>query len=119
VIGIEWGCSIFTPLTPDFRYFAMSDDRGQTWTSWKSTGNEFILDAKLGWRLLSPGELQQTTDGGLNWMTIKNVTWDDAQFDFVNEQEGWAITSRGQTTAFLQTSNGGQTWAQLNPIIGP
>lgn len=119
VIGIEWACSIFTPLKPDYRYFAITSDRGQTWLSWKATGNEFFLDAKLGWRLFSPGELQQTTDGGLNWATIKIVTWDDAQFDFVNEQEGWAIISGGRAMAFLRTDNGGQTWAELNPIIGP
>jgi hypothetical protein len=119
VIGIEWACSIFTPLKPDYRYFAITSDRGQTWLSWKATGNEFFLDAKLGWRLFSPGELQQTTDGGLNWDTIKIVTWDDAQFDFVNEQEGWAIVSSGRAMAFLRTDNGGRTWAELNPIVGP
>lgn len=119
VIGIEWGCSIFTQLAPDFKYFALSADRGQTWTSWKSTGNEFFLDGRRGWRLLLPGELQQTTNGGLDWVTIKTVTWDNARFDFVDEQEGWAIVSKGLASVFLHTSNGGQTWTELNPVIGP
>jgi photosystem II stability/assembly factor-like uncharacterized protein len=119
MIGIEWGCSIFTSLRPDYRYFALSSDNGQTWVSWKSAGDEFFLDARYGWRLLSPGELQQTTDGGVNWLTIKYVTWDNARFDFVSEQEGWAIASVGQARAFLQTVNGGQTWSDLHPRIGP
>ena len=119
VIGIEWGCSIFEARQPDYKYFALSADGGKTWTSWKSSGNEFFLDAQHGWRLLSPGELQQTIDGGLNWVTIKIVTWDNAEFDFVNDQEGWAIASVGQARVLLQTVNGGQTWAELHPRIGP
>lgn len=119
VIGIEWGCSIFTPLKPDFRFFALSPDGGRTWTSWKSTGNESFLNADYGWRLLAPGELQQTIDGGSNWVTIKNVTWDDAKFEFVSEQEGWAIASVGQGRVLLHTLNGGQTWTDLHPIVGP
>lgn len=119
VIGIEWGCSIFTPLRPDFRYFALSGDDGKTWTSWKSTGNEFFMDAANGWRLLASAELQQTVDSGANWATIKNVTWEDAKFDFVSEQEGWAVASIGQTKALLYTTNGGKTWADLHPLIGP
>lgn len=119
VIGIEWGCSLFTPLKPDYRYFALSADAGKTWTSWNSTGNESFLDAEHGWRLLSPGELQQTTDGGRNWATIKNVTWDEAEFDFVDEQEGWAIASVGQGRVFLHTGNGGRTWTDLHPLVEP
>jgi photosystem II stability/assembly factor-like uncharacterized protein len=117
-IAIEWGCSIFTAMRPDYKYFALSADGGETWTSWKSSGNEFFLDAQQGWRLLAPGELQQTTDGGLNWNTIKIVTWDNAQFAFVSEQEGWAIASVGQARVLLQTVNGGKTWAELHPRIG-
>ena len=119
VIGVEWGCSIFAPLKPDYRYFALSTNRGKTWASWKSTGNEFFLNAKHGWRLFAPGELQQTTDSGVTWLTIKNVTWEDAEFDFVSEQEGWAIASVRQARALLHTDNGGQTWQDLHPLIGP
>jgi photosystem II stability/assembly factor-like uncharacterized protein len=119
MVGIEWGCSIFPSLKPEHRFFTFSSDGGQTWTSWKSTGNEFFLNANHGWRLFSPGELQQTTDGGSNWITIKHVTWEDAKFDFVSEQEGWAIASIGQARILLYSVNGGRTWADLHPIIGP
>ncbi len=119
MIGIEWGCSIFPSLKPEHRFFTFSSDGGQTWTSWKSTGNEFFLDANHGWRLLSPGELQETTDGGSTWITIKHVTWEDAQFDFVSELEGWAIASIGRTRILLYSTNGGRTWADLHPLIGP
>jgi photosystem II stability/assembly factor-like uncharacterized protein len=119
VLGIEWGCSIFTPLGPDYRYFSLSSNGGRTWTSWKSTGNEFFLNATYGWRLLPPGEIQQTTDGGLNWLTIKFVTWEDAKFDFVSEQEGWAVASIGRARILLHSINGGRTWADLHPLIGP
>lgn len=119
VIGIEWGCSIFTHLRPDYTYFALSADGGQTWKSWKSSGNESFLDAIHGWRLLSPSQLQQTTDGGLNWTTIKTVAWENAQFDFVTDKIGWAIVTHKNQTAFVQTMDGGATWIEIKPLVAP
>lgn len=118
-IGIEWGCSIFTSMRPDYTYFALSTDGGQTWNSWKSSGNEFFLDARQGWRLLSPGQLQQSRNGGLNWTTIKTVAWENAQFDFVTDQIGWGVVTAENTTAFIQTTDGGITWTEIKPLIAP
>jgi len=117
VIGVEWDCEI-NPLAR-YRFFAISADGGESWTSWLASGNEFFLDGKNGWRLLVPGQLQRTSDGGLNWITIKSVTWENAQFDFISEQEGWAIVSNGETTALLHTPDGGATWTEIKPLIAP
>lgn len=115
-VGVEWGCHIFTTGT-EYRYFALTTDAGRTWNTWKPAGNEYFLNASLGWRLLSPGQLQQTIDSGLNWVSIKTVTWKDAQFDFISELEGWALVKDAEATAFVHTTDGGKTWEEIRPVI--
>jgi photosystem II stability/assembly factor-like uncharacterized protein len=116
VLGIEWECINYTDWAK-YRYFSLSTDTGQTWKTWKPTGNEYFLNAAHGWRLLSPGQLQQTTDGGLNWITLKTVGWESAQFDFINEQEGWAIVTSADSAAFVHTTDGGNMWEEIKPVI--
>jgi photosystem II stability/assembly factor-like uncharacterized protein len=120
----QWTCSseMGTPYFEDFSYQYITSDNGQSWDSWLGTGNEFFLDAQTGWRLYSAGEdpkheLQQTVDGGQDWKTIKTVTWQTAQFDFVNEQIGWALVTSDGTTAFVRTGDGGRTWVDAHPMI--
>lgn len=119
VLGIAWECQLFWQPDQYYRYFSFSTDAGRTWNTWEPTGNEYFLNATHGWRLLSPGQLQQTTDGGLNWLTIKTVAWQDAQFDFISEQEGWALVRNADATAFVHTTDGGKTWEEIKPVIVP
>lgn len=117
-IGIEWGCINYTDRM-NYRYFSLSADAGHTWSTWESTGNDYFFNATHGWRLLSTGQLQQTTDAGLNWETIKTTTWENAQFDFVSEEEGWALVTNADSTAIVHTLDGGQAWEELKPIVVP
>jgi photosystem II stability/assembly factor-like uncharacterized protein len=65
-------------------------------------------------------KMYRTTDGGLTWTPITTVAWDHAQFDMINEQVGWAIVSIGDLpSALVKTSNGGKTWQEIKPIVGP
>ena len=128
--SIRWTCSaeMGTPYLEDFSYLYLTSDNGQSWHSWLATGNEFFLNAQTGWRLYSPGkgqvsQLQQTTDSGQAWKTIKTVTWQTAQFDFVSEQVGWAIVTGADAASFLHTTDGGRNWSELKPktviVISP
>jgi hypothetical protein len=119
---LQWTCSPVEGTLPftDFSYQYFTSDNGQSWHCWLSTRNEFFLNAQTGWRLYSPGEdqvsqLQQTADGGQTWTMVKSVAWQSAQFDFVNEQVGWAIVTDGDATALTYTSDGGETWEELKP----
>ena len=62
-------------------------------------------------------EIQQTLGRGHTWNTIKKVAWDSASFDFVDEQNGWAIVSLGANTLFLNTRDGGRNWEMLAPWV--
>jgi hypothetical protein len=119
VVGVEWQCRTYmTDPTKYFTYYYITPDGGQSWYSWKSTGNESFFNADMGWRLYSPdpaqlSQLQKTTDGGLDWVNIKEVAWQSARFEFISEQVGWAIVSIGDVTALLRTNDGGKTWVVL------
>jgi photosystem II stability/assembly factor-like uncharacterized protein len=65
-------------------------------------------------------KMYRTIDGGLTWTSITTVAWDHAQFDLISEQVGWAIVSIGDLpSALVKTSNGGKTWQEIKPIVGP
>jgi photosystem II stability/assembly factor-like uncharacterized protein len=122
---LQWSCNTAHSTTlVEASYAYLTTDRGQTWHSWLSTGNETFTNPDTGWRLSATGDnqpslLQQTTDGGLTWRTIKEVAWKTAQFNFVSEQVGWAIVSDGANTSFVHTFNGGKTWKIIKPVIIP
>jgi len=110
---------------PYARFHYHSRDGGQTWQSWPASGNEVFINALTGWRLLiskagKPNELQTTPDGGQSWETIQEVTWPQAQLDFIYGKTGWAIVT-GQDGAFalVQTQDGGVKWSMINPVIAP
>jgi len=105
-----------------FSFTYLSSDGGQTWHTWVSTGNESFLDPVMGWRLYSPGpgqpgQFQGTANGGLNWVTLKILPWQDAHFDFISEQAGWALVTDGSLTALVNTTDGGHNWMEIWPLV--
>jgi len=118
VIGIEWGCHVYSDTSYIFiSTLSLTANGGKSWHSFPSTGNEYFLDDLQGWRLTNSGKLEKTKDGGSNWTEIKTVGWENAQFDFVNESLGLAIVSNGNESAFIRSINGGETWLEIKPII--
>jgi photosystem II stability/assembly factor-like uncharacterized protein len=118
----------------------LSTDAGESWNNWMSIGydlyswsvsNEtaripfetmFVIGNGTGWRMDSgddnrSGRLQRTADGGRTWTVIKTVGWQEAHFDFVDQQTGWALVTSQDTTALVHTIDGGQTWEEIRPVI--
>lgn len=118
VIGVEWTCWIYTEPRQELSFFFISADAGASWHSWQASGNEFFLDAQNGWRLANR-QVQQTFNSGQDWVSIKTVAWETAQFDFVDTDSGWAIVTNGSATALVQTTDGGKTWQEITPLVGP
>jgi photosystem II stability/assembly factor-like uncharacterized protein len=122
---LQWSCNTaHSTIFVEASYAYLTTDRGQSWHSWLSTGNEAFTNLNTGWRLFAandsqPSLLQQTTNGGLTWQAIKEVAWKTAQFDFVSEQVGWANVSDNLNTALLHTVDGGKTWIEIRPVVIP
>lgn len=110
------------------RWLYTTTNNGLTW-SWEATpggyGEAFLLDPNQGWFL---GHIKQqdsdantlyvTTDGGVSWLPVKNVNWRGLP-QFVDAKNGWVLASTGTETAFVHTTNGGHTWAEIKGVLKP
>lgn len=128
IFKLNVSCFLYATASDEQQYVYLTTTGGQSWQVWPATGNEeffadvYAGDRLTGWRLeRSPGpalnNLQISTDAGQTWTTFKKVAWEYARFDFVSEQEGWAIVTSDQD-ALVHTRDGGQTWEILHPVIG-
>jgi photosystem II stability/assembly factor-like uncharacterized protein len=92
---------------------------------WVTNQSEFFHDNQLGWRLYTgagmdangPVYLQRTQDGGDTWETIAPVPWQDARFQFLDTQNGWALVTLPWGKALVKTSDGGETWEEIETVI--
>jgi photosystem II stability/assembly factor-like uncharacterized protein len=75
-----------------------------------------MLNSRVGWALSR--DIYQTKDGGLTWEKIKTVNW-DGQFDFVNEQTGFAVARSESRIALVRTFNAGRSWESLKTVLMP
>lgn len=63
-------------------------------------------------------DLYRSEDAGLTWTFIKQVTW-DGQFSFVDSQYGWAVARADDEIALVRTTDGGETWQLIEPVLTP
>ncbi len=100
-------------------------DGGATWQGpIILQGLEFLhfIDVQHGWALHSNGSgLLTTSDGGRHWATVPtSANFNQIDFlDFVSSQDGWAFKYDDSSGGYflLKTTDGGQTWTQLNVSI--
>jgi len=110
------------------RWLYTTPDSGATW-SWKATpggyGSTFLPNPTQGWFLGhikrqedDASTLYVTSDGGASWSPVKNVNWRGLP-QFVDIKNGWVLASVGVNTAFVRTTDGGHTWAEIKAVIKP
>ena len=111
-------CTNYTQDPPTYQYYVFTTrDGGSTWTSSTYPGESlYFFSANTGWALAK--NIHRTSDGGLTWKAISNVTW-SAEVDFVNEQIGWGVAREGEQVALVKTTDGGAHWVMLVPTVGP
>ena len=123
----------------DHGWMYTTANQGKTWIiSALPAGGEAVelqfINPRMGWLLTrdkldrSQSHLYQTTNGGQSWMLLKRTGWTDAQFDFLDDQTGWSVSSScpevfcywyEYVTALVKTTDGGQTWQALEPRLVP
>ena len=104
-------------------------DRGQNWSSQPlpapfSAGVDFI-NPTTAWMVgsnskddVKGSKVYFTQDGGQSWTLLATLNWSGAP-DFVDTKTGWLIASNGNTTALVESTNGGKNWKELTPKIAP
>ena len=119
-------CMNYIQDPPTYQYYLFStQDGGSTWTSSTYPGEAlYFVSESTGWAISK--KIQRTSDGGLTWTAMSNVSWtllsdvtSSAQVDFINEQIGWGIARAGEEMALVKTTDGGKRWAMLVPRVGP
>lgn len=115
-------CRIHDENTVDYRawsltYIYTTQDRGKTWEhSLLPTPVDHLVFNNVDSSLALGRDIYQSTDGGLSWVEQKSVHW-DGQFSFVDDQLGWAVARNDDEIALVKTSNGGQTWQIVEPVM--
>ena len=74
--------------------------------------------------ILCGSSLCVSHDGAQSWKSLASnldFTQNDqryvSQIDFVNANTGWVLIRNNEATALYKSSNGGQTWVQLTPLL--
>lgn len=95
-----------------------TNDSGETWSTKPFPGKvALFITQEVGWALSK--DIYRTMDGGQTWSLMSTVDW-DGQFNFVNDQVGWAVARLGEETELVYTNDGGRTWSIIEPIwAGP
>ena len=132
----EWACGAHSPVFfgsqsglfgltclsyQDFKtsksYIYRTNDRGMTWAIVPSPDGDLrFLNPNEGWAF-GP-TIDWTEDSGLTWEAVKQVSW-VGQFSFVDRQRGWAVARSDTAIALVSTTNGGTSWQEVHPVIGP
>lgn len=117
------GCfDVYSPPHIFSSYLYVSNDDGSTWTGTLLpdkvlASNDTLLFFNKNDVILLGRDIYRSVDGGQNWDHVKSVNW-DGQFSFIDPQSGWAIARAGNERALVKTSDGGNSWSLMHPIIG-
>ncbi len=110
------------------RWIYRTTDGGANWSSSpmpRAYGGYFFLTSQKGWYLGQTAadvyagvNVYKTTNGGSAWNQVSGTQW-GGTMDYVDDNNGWIIAISGSGQAFVRTSNGGLSYALLNPHLAP
>jgi photosystem II stability/assembly factor-like uncharacterized protein len=98
-----------------------TNDGGSHWSSSTKTTfdpeNVYIADQQHIWVASRDGSIHESQDGGKSWKTLGSIGKVTAAMSFSDMSNGWIVTvanANGKGSQLLHTTDGGQTWQQLN-----
>ncbi len=111
------GVIVLRCLQDDFKtqenYLYQTRSGGESWDVIPyPQGSLVFLSDKTAWAFSR--DIYMSSDSGATWVLVKSVNW-DGQFSFVDALNGWAIAEADDEIALVKTSDGGQTWAIIEP----
>ncbi len=146
MVGVARQCAILYPTDyhPDFgfelsywlyHYYVLYDNGDSR--IWPNVVSMDFTGEHVGHQLLNLNNgffrVEGTMDAGETWTEMKTVAW-IGELEFVTSQEGWSIARvppmRGIPTyqftpdlyreaVVLHTIDGGLTWEEIHPVVGP
>jgi photosystem II stability/assembly factor-like uncharacterized protein len=100
---------------PSAQIFYRSQDGGSSWTPSPPVtqiGLVSLVSAQ-DWVIWDGGALRFTHDAGQTWPEIApdiNLDQKITALQFIDLQNGWALSMEGETTRLYRTGDGGKTW---------
>ena len=76
-----------------------------------------IADQQNMWVASLDGSIHESQDSGKSWKTLGSIGKVTAAMNFSDRSNGWIVTAanaNGKGSQLLHTTDGGQTWQQLN-----
>jgi photosystem II stability/assembly factor-like uncharacterized protein len=83
----------------------------------------FMLNTQTGYAVSGDGKIVKTTDGGENWILMKQANIYCRSVEFINTQKGFvggfSFNAGMDTNILRRTTDGGVTWTDLSPLLHP
>lgn len=118
VTCLDFNNSVYTS------YLYKTADEGGTWAVEALPGEykaAAFISPETGFVMVAPKpdgprELYQTADSAATLNKAKSLNW-TGEFSFVSAQAGWAVATSDEGKALVQTTDGGQTWKVITPVV--
>jgi len=81
----------------------------------------FMLNTQTGYAVSGDGKIVKTTDGGENWILLKQANIYCRSVEFINTEKGFvggfSYNQNNDTNVLRRTTDGGATWTDLSPLL--
>jgi photosystem II stability/assembly factor-like uncharacterized protein len=81
----------------------------------------FMVDTQTGYAVSGDGKIVKTTDGGNNWVLLKQANLYCRSVEFINTEKGFvggfSYNWNMDTNILRRTTDGGATWTDLSPLL--
>lgn len=81
----------------------------------------FMLNTQTGYAVSGDGKIVKTTDGGDNWVLVKQANIYCRSVEFINTEKGFVgafpFNPNADSNVLRRTTDGGATWTDLSPLL--
>lgn len=110
-------CESSDQAEADLNFLYLTDDGGQTWQAKPAPLGQFSFYTWMQ-GYLAGSTIYSTDDRGTTWVPRADVQW-FGELNFINSQVGWVVAHYQGATLLMSSRDGGATWNELSPVIGP
>lgn len=126
LVSVEVTCQLASGTQQSWLY--ATNDGGENWSADSlpaASGSIDLVHGGPAWMLEASKEagatrtLFRSDDSGNTWQPLlSDLNW-QGDLNFVDGQNGFALVSTGEAPRMIKTSDGGQTWVEVKPLLKP